>query len=52
MANNTEQMFGDYASDVVPQFTTTPLDGLKPLAQTINYAAGCSDNTCDIVSFL
>ena len=50
MAHNTDQMFGDYGSNVLQQFTTTPADGLKRLADNVKSASGCNDNKCDTVS--
>jgi len=47
MANNIYQQFGSYSADVNPTFTTTPLDGLKQIAKTTNFAAGCRDNKCE-----
>ena len=46
MANNTEQIFGNYASNVVPQFTKTPYQGLQQLADITTYASGCDDTKC------
>ncbi|XP_060068514.1 uncharacterized protein LOC132548653 isoform X3 [Ylistrum balloti] len=46
MANNLEQLFGDYSADASPSYTTTPLDGLKHLAESTNYGQGCPDNRC------
>ena len=39
-------MFGDYAATPDKKFITTPLDGLKRLAGTTQYAAGCDDAHC------
>ncbi|GAB1598992.1 probable beta-D-xylosidase 6 [Argonauta hians] len=47
MANNTNQLFGDYTATIDPKYTTTPLEGLQSLAETVNYAAGCTDNKCN-----
>ena len=46
MANNSEQLFGDYGSNVVPQFTTTPYQGLQKMATNTTYASGCDDTKC------
>lgn len=46
MANNVNQQFGNYNPDIMPIYTTTPLDGLKGLSETTNYAPGCPDNRC------
>lgn len=46
MANNVEQLYGTYAADVDTKFVKTPYEGLKDLADTVNYAAGCPDNEC------
>jgi hypothetical protein len=46
MADNLEQLYGDYAADVDAQYSKTPLQGLSYMADKVNYAAGCSDNRC------
>lgn len=46
MADNKYQQIGSYAPDVMPIFTTTPLQGLSKLSKTVKFAAGCSDNAC------
>lgn len=47
MADNLEQLYGDYAADVDVNFAQTPLQGLLRLASSTNYAPGCSDNKCN-----
>ena len=46
MADNLEELYGDYAADVDPIYAKTPLEGLKSMAAITNYAAGCADNSC------
>ncbi|XP_064594471.1 uncharacterized protein LOC135461355 [Liolophura sinensis] len=46
MANNVGQQFGDYSPDENPQYTTTPLDGLKQLGGAVTFAAGCETTKC------
>lgn len=46
MANNTAQQFGDYSPDIDNQYTTTPLDGLRKMAENVQYTSGCPDNRC------
>lgn len=46
MADNKYQQIGSYAPDVMPGFTTTPLQGLSKLSKNVQYAAGCNDNAC------
>ena len=46
MANNVNQQFGNYNPDIMPIYTTTPLNGLKGLSEATNYAPGCPDNRC------
>ncbi|KAK3600409.1 hypothetical protein CHS0354_026642 [Potamilus streckersoni] len=46
MADNLEQLFGDYHAQIDPWFSTTPLEGLSKLADKVIYAAGCNDNRC------
>jgi hypothetical protein len=45
-ANITDQLFGDYASDILPQYTRTVYGGLYSLAHTPVLAAGCSQPAC------
>lgn len=45
MANNTDQLFGDYSPTTDPKFVKTPLKGLTELNFSMNYAAGCVDGT-------
>lgn len=45
MANNTDQLFGDYSPTTDPRFVKTPLKGLTELNFSMNYAAGCVDGT-------
>ncbi|XP_069126419.1 uncharacterized protein [Argopecten irradians] len=47
MANNIYELFGDYTPGVSSQYTTTPLDGLKRLSSSTEYAQGCHDNRCE-----
>ena len=46
MANNVNQLYGNYAADVDSRYVKTPYEGLKMMATTVNYAAGCPDNKC------
>ncbi|XP_046550191.1 probable beta-D-xylosidase 2 [Haliotis rubra] len=46
MASNTQQLFGDFSSDMNPKYTTTPLHGVTSIWSTVRYAAGCYHNTC------
>ncbi|XP_041352564.1 probable beta-D-xylosidase 5 [Gigantopelta aegis] len=46
MANNIEQLFGDYTPTIDPSVTTTPLQGLKELGKEFSYAPGCDSNAC------
>ena len=46
MANNPEQLFGDYAALYNSSVTKTPLQGLADIAGRVLYAAGCTDNKC------
>ena len=43
---NPEQLFGDYAANLNKQLTKTPLEGLKDVATTVNFKAGCNDTKC------
>ncbi|KAK3600408.1 hypothetical protein CHS0354_026641 [Potamilus streckersoni] len=46
MADNLEQLFGDYHAKIDPRYSMTPLQGLSNLAAKVNYTAGCKDNRC------
>ena len=46
MANNPEQLFGDYAASYTSNVTKTPSQGLADVADNIIYEAGCADNRC------
>lgn len=47
MADNPNQIYGTYAPDVDPNYTQSPYNGLKLLANQANLAWGCSDNHCN-----
>ena len=54
MANNIDQLYGDYASDVMEDFARTPLVGLLPLGDHVAYAAGCMHNhstVCQVCTY-
>lgn len=46
MADNLEQLYGDYAADADSQFAKTPLQGLSSMSDVTSFAAGCADNKC------
>ncbi|XP_052812007.1 uncharacterized protein LOC128239425 [Mya arenaria] len=46
MADNLVQQYGSYAADVSAKYARSPLAGLRPMADTVNFAAGCNDNKC------
>ena len=46
MADNLEQLYGDYNPNVEPKFAKTPLEGLKSVADQVIYKPGCTDNKC------
>ncbi len=46
MANNPEQLFGDYAALVNKTATKTPLEGLRDVADNVIFKPGCQDNKC------
>ena len=45
-ANDSIQLFGDYAPDSPAEYVTTPLQGLESLAALASFAAGCSNPLC------
>ncbi|KAK7500177.1 hypothetical protein BaRGS_00008724 [Batillaria attramentaria] len=46
LANNSQQLLGDYAPRPPPGSIVTPLQGLQPLATTVQFAAGCQRPLC------
>lgn len=46
MADNVQQQFGNYNPDIMPIYTTTPLNGLKRIADATTFEPGCLDNRC------
>ena len=46
MADNLEQLFGDYSAVVMKEFSMTPFGGLKSAASSTVLASGCDSNTC------
>ena len=47
MANNSQELFGDYTPNSNPIYIVTPLEGLGKLAGNVTYAPGCNDgNKC------
>ncbi|XP_046550181.1 probable beta-D-xylosidase 2 [Haliotis rubra] len=46
MANNTYQLFGDYAPTMNLEYSSNPLQGIASLWPTVRYGAGCTDNNC------
>ncbi|KAK7483293.1 hypothetical protein BaRGS_00025460 [Batillaria attramentaria] len=43
LANDSKQMYGDYAANPSPEYVVTPLQGLQKIFQNVKYAAGCRD---------
>ncbi|KAK6169507.1 hypothetical protein SNE40_020549 [Patella caerulea] len=47
MTNNPHAQTGNYAPTLMPEYTTTPIDGLSPLGNTVKSTPGClGDNNC------
>ncbi|KAK7088568.1 uncharacterized protein [Littorina saxatilis] len=46
MANNTDQIQGDYAANTSPAYLTSPLAGLSGLSQHVKFSSGCVDTQC------
>ncbi|KAK7480737.1 hypothetical protein BaRGS_00027998 [Batillaria attramentaria] len=46
MADDASQLSGDYAPRPPPADVITPLAGLRSIASTVQYAAGCSETAC------
>ena len=46
MADNIEQLYGDYSPVIDVRTVETPRKGLAPLAQKISYASGCDTTHC------
>lgn len=47
LANNIVELFGNYHSDIVPSYCSTPLDGLKKISNNVQYASGCDNDVCN-----
>jgi hypothetical protein len=45
-ANNTEDIFGDYSSIMMPEYTRTVYEGLHGLGSDAVLASGCSTSQC------
>jgi len=39
-------MFGNYAPSVQARYSTSPLDGLRQLANIVDFVPGCNDTLC------
>jgi len=39
-------MFGNYPPRVQAQYSTSPLDGLRKLADVVDFVSGCNDVLC------
>ncbi|KAK6169510.1 hypothetical protein SNE40_020552 [Patella caerulea] len=47
MIDNPNAQTGNYAPDIMPEYTTTPIDGLSSLGNTVKSTPGClGDNNC------
>jgi beta-glucosidase len=46
LADDKSQIFGDYPSDVVSQYTTSVHEGLMGLATAVSVGHGCADTKC------
>ena len=47
MADNVAAMFGNYAPLVQARYSSSPLDGLRKLADSVDFVSGCSDVLCN-----
>lgn len=45
-ANATGDLFGNYASNVLQEYTTTVLDALKKVSSSTRYSSGCGYPQC------
>lgn len=46
MSDNLEAVFGNYAPRVQATYSTSPLDGLRQLAEVVDFVPGCNDILC------
>jgi len=47
MSDNVAAMFGNYAPLVQAHYSTSPLSGLRKLADIVEFLPGCSDILCN-----
>jgi hypothetical protein len=45
-ADNVKVILGNYAPATESQYISVPLDGLRSLATSVDFVAGCSDVFC------
>ncbi|XP_070191048.1 uncharacterized protein [Littorina saxatilis] len=48
MANDSNQLFGDYSAHPPQKYITSPLDGLSAMASKTQFASGCDDTVCEM----
>jgi len=46
LSDDIATMFGNYAPRVQQHYSTSPLDGLRKLADVVDFVPGCSDIPC------
>ena len=46
LSDDVTTMFGNYAPQIQASYSTSPLDGLRQLADVVDFVPGCSDILC------
>lgn len=46
LSDNIAAMFGNYAPQVQERYSASPLDGLRKLADIVDFVRGCNDVLC------
>ena len=47
LSDDVAAMFGNYAPRVQARYSTSPLDGLRKLADIVDFVPGCNDILCN-----
>ena len=46
MSNTLSQLYGNYQSQIMPQFAQTVFEGMSDVADIVNLVPGCGNNHC------
>ena len=47
MSNTLSQLYGNYQSQIMPQYAQTVFQGLSGVADIVNLVPGCKNNHCE-----